>query len=199
MISRYVDELALVLHSRRLLPFDHDPNSTALPSILRLRLEPPRQQLAQPVRVGHRARQPRLPWSSMLASLLKKGKHAAVLGRGGIGQPIAPPSPDSVRPRFEGLGAVGPARVVAVEAQVYAPVAARVWVSAQGRVAARLKGAPSAVLLLLLLVVVVGWVGDVDAAEAEAVALEDRVGLAPPVSRCTVNVLFFKARFKTNY
>ena len=46
MISRSVNELALVLHSRRLLPFDHDSNSTALPSVLRLRLEPPRQQLA---------------------------------------------------------------------------------------------------------------------------------------------------------
>lgn len=170
------------MHLRRLFPFGHDLGSISLPRVLRLRLrlKPPRQQLAQPVRVGHCARQPRLTLVVHASVVVEIGKHAAALGCGAIGrQSITPPAVDSVRPRFEGLDTVGPARVVAMEAQVDAPVAACVRVGAQGRVATRLQGAPGAVLLLLL---VVGWVGDVDAAEAEAVTLEDWVGFAPPVS-----------------
>lgn len=76
-----------------------------------------------------------------------------------------------------------PSGVVSVEAQVHAPVAARVRIGSRRRVAAGPERAPVAVnVLVLALGGGVGFgVGDVDAAEAEAVALEDGVGLAPPI------------------
>jgi hypothetical protein len=75
---------------------------------------------------------------------------------------------------------IAPAGVVAVEAHVHAPVASRVRVGAQGRVAARPEGAPVAVVVAALRAYIGARVGEVDATEAEAVLLEDRVGLAPP-------------------
>jgi hypothetical protein len=158
---------------------------TADPFRLRpIRLEPPHQALAQAVRVGHGARQPRLPF--ILARIVVvKNKDAA---RGRVSrQPLAPPPPDAGRPGLEGVRAIRTAGVVAVKAQVDAPVAARVWVRNQGWVAARLQGAPVALVVVVVVVAALRGsrlgirVGDVDAAEAEAAALEDGVRIAAPV------------------
>lgn len=74
--------------------------------------------------------------------------------------------------------------MVSVEPQVDAPVAPGVGVGAQGRMAPCPQVAPIAAGGAVVLLGVGGgigvWVGNVDAAEAEVVALEDGVGLMPP-------------------